>query len=165
LSDVYNFGANPDSSAPQDDFIPADVVEVTFISRRHDSALTSVDPGTPFGKVSFTSYDVSFGGGGGADLDGDTNVDLANFTAPMNAVVPIDGAGQGYILLISGAQKVQEPISCLGPVGGGTCGTNTAAEYAVNAIITFHGVEDASGDEVTVTRGLTIRIAQFGDDN
>jgi hypothetical protein len=162
LSDVYNYGDNTDSTATEDDFIPVDIVEVTFLSRRHDPAMLTVQPGTPFGSVTFHTYEVRFGDGGGVDLDNDTQIDLANFTAPMNTVVPIDGMGQGYILIISGGVKAQEPISCLGPVGG-ACGAVTTPEYSASATITFHGTEDTSGDDVTVTRGLAIRIAQFGD--
>jgi len=91
LSDVYNNGKNLTSAS--DDFIPSDVVEVTFISRAHDNT-TSITPGGPFGTVTITSYDVIYGaaGGSGADLDGDGTIDLANYTANINAVVPTGGS-------------------------------------------------------------------------
>ena len=165
LSDVYNFGANSDTAASEDDFIPVDIIEVTFVSRVHDDALSTVDPGGPFGSVTFHTYEVQYGTGtGGADLDGNGVIDLANFVAPMNAIVPTGGAGRGYVLLVSGGAKVVEPLSCLGPVGGGGCGAITDVEYGVNALVTFHGTEETSGEEITVSRGILIRISQFGDE-
>lgn len=166
LSDVYNYGANSDTSASNDDFVPVDIVEVTFTSRVHDTSLQTVKPGGPFGSVAFTSYDVRYGDGSnpaGADLDGDGTVDLANFSAPMNAVVPTGGAAQGYILLVSGGDKIVAPISCLGPLAGAGCASVTTVEFGVNALVTFHGTEETSGDDVTLERGVLIRISQFGD--
>jgi hypothetical protein len=162
LSDVYHFGAN--TVDPTDDFIPTDVVEVIFQSRKHDDQLT-VSPGKPFGTVRFHSYRVMFNNDPtGADLDGDSTVDLFSFTAPMQVVVPTGGTSEGAVLIISGAAKVLEPISCLGPVGGGGCGGNSAVEYAADAYITFFGTEETSGAEIEVNTGLTVRIAQFGDE-
>ena len=165
LSDVYNFGLNPADDV--DDFIPVDVVEVTLISRLHDPTLGTVQPGLPFGSTRFNSYDVVFGDGsvpGGADLDGDGSVDLQNFTAPMSAVVPIGGVGTSSILVIDGGVKVVSPIGCLGPLQPSGCSSNTDVEYSVNARITFTGTEETSGDELKIQSGLTIRIAQFGDE-
>jgi hypothetical protein len=170
ISDVYNFGANPDPTVRVDDFIPIDVVEVTFLSRVHDPNLNTVQSGLPFGSVTFNSYDVVYTGGpipnaNGADLDGDGSCDLCNFSAPMNTYVPTDFAGTGYVLVVSGADKATEPIVCLGPnFGGLPCVGITDIEYAANAVFTFHGVEETSGDAITVERGMLIRIGQFGDD-
>src|SRR5262245_43033546 len=140
LSDVYNYGSKP--TDPTDDFIPSDIVEVTFISRNHDS-ISDPRPGDPFGTVTITSYDVIYGpaNGTGADLDGDGSVDLANFTGNMNAVVPTNGSAAAAILVVSGAAKSVPPIACLGPAGGCTTTTN---EFAVNVIIVFHGTEETS---------------------
>ncbi len=163
MSDVYDLGDKAED--PADDFIPVDVVEVTFKSRVHDSAL-SIQPDEPFGSVKFTSYDLVFEDANhsdGVDLDGNGTVDLKNRShQPMNAVVPIGGTGSAGIVIVSGGDKIVPPISCLGPLGG-DCGSVDAAEFSVNASITFHGIEETSGDDVTVKRGLTVRIGQFAD--
>jgi hypothetical protein len=160
LSDVYNSGKN--LTDPMDDFIPTDIVEVTFFSRPHDNT-NDIQPGDPFGTVTMTSYDVIYGpaNGTGADLDGDGTVDLANFTANMNAVVPINGSATAAVLIVSGAAKSVPPISCLGPAGGG-CLTTTN-EFAVNVTVVFHGVEETSEADITVTSGLIVRIADYAD--
>ena len=160
LSDVYNNGKNLTSVS--DDFIPSDVVEVTFISRAHDNT-TSIAPGGPFGTVTITSYDVMYGaaGGAGADLDGDGTIDLANFTANLNAVVPTGGSATAAVLIISGAQKSVPPISCLGPAGGGC--TTTSNEFTVNVTVVFHGKEETSDADVTFQTGLLVRIGQYAD--
>ena len=160
LSDVYNNGKNITSTS--DDFIPTDIVEVTFISRVHDDVLET-EPGGPFGSVTITSYDVVYGaiGGSGADLDGNGSIDLPNFTSPMNAVVPVGGSATSAVLIVSGAQKSIPPIVCLGPAGGGcSAGTN---EFSVSVTITFHGVEETSGAEITVNSGILVRIGQYAD--
>lgn len=158
LSDVYNLGLNP--TDPIDDFVPVDVVEVTFVSRVHDPSLSTVRSGLPFGSVRFNSYDVVFGDGTttGADLDGDGTTDLSNFTAAMSAYVPTNGFAETSIMIISAGQKAVPPISCLRPL---PCAT--AVEYSTTATITFHGTEETSGDEVIVVSGLQIQIGQFSD--
>jgi hypothetical protein len=166
LSDVYHFGDNPDD--PADDFIPVDMVEVTFASRVHDPALT-IYPGQPFSSVVFHTYSVVFDNGtnaDGADLNQDGQTDLYNFTAPMSAYVPIGSVGQAAILIIDGGTKVEAPIGCLGPLASqiGGCSGNVDNEYKVDALLTFYGTEETSGSDLEVQRGLTIRIAQFGDD-
>ena len=160
LSDVYNNGKNATSTT--DDFIPTDVVEVTFISRAHDPT-SNIVPGGPFGTVTITSYDVIYGaaGGTGADLDGDGTIDLANFTANLNAVVPTGGSATSAVLLVSGASKSVPPIACLGPAGGG-CSTTTN-EFAVNVTVVFHGTEETSGADITFQTGILVRIAQYSD--
>jgi hypothetical protein len=157
LSDVYNNGKNLTSIT--DDFIPSDIVEVTFISRPHD---TISDPG-PFGTVTITSYDVIYGaaGGTGADLDGDGTIDLTNFTANINAVVPTGGSSTAAVLIVSGAAKSVPPISCLGPAGGGC--TTTSNEFSVNVTVVFHGKEETSDADITFQTGLLVRIAQYAD--
>lgn len=166
LSDVYNFGLNP--TDPVDDYIPVDVVDVVLVSRVHDLGLDTVRPGLPFGSVRFNSYDVVFGGdasGGGADLNGDGTVDLPNFTAPMQAYVPVDGFAETSIMLVNGGQKVVAPIACLGPLAGTTtgCSGNTDVEYSTSAMITMRGIEETSGDEVVAVTGVQIQIGQFSD--
>jgi len=157
LSDVYNFGKNLTSST--DDFIPSDIVEVTFVSRAHDNIS---DPG-PFGTVTMTSYDVIYGpaNGTGADLDGDGTVDLANFTANINTLVPTGGSGGAAVLIVSGAQKSVPPIVCLGPAGGGC--TTTTNEFTVNVTVVFHGKEETSDADITCSCGLLVRIGQYAD--
>ena len=159
LSDVYNNGKNLQSTS--DDFIPSDIVEVTFISRPHDGII-GTEPGGPFGTVTITTYDVAYGDpkGTGADLDGDGTIDLANFSGPMNAVIPTGGSASSAVLLVSGAAKSIPPISCLSPIGA--CSTTTN-EFAVNITLTFHGVEETSGADITVTAGILVRIAQYAD--
>jgi len=164
MSDVYNLGSKKEDSS--DDFVPVDVVEVTFQSRPHDAALT-IQPGEPFGSVRFHSYDlvwVDKNHTDGVDLDGNGTVDLKNVRGgAMNVVVPIGQTGQGSIVVVSGGEKVVPPISCLGPVGG-NCSGNSAVEYKVQAEITFHGVEETSGDAITLTRGLLVDIGDYADD-
>jgi hypothetical protein len=159
LSDVYNNGKNLQSTS--DDFIPSDIVEVTFISRSHDG-IVGTEPGGPFGTVTMTSYDVVYGdpAGTGADLDGDGTVDLHNFSGPLNAVVPTGGSASSAVLVVSGAAKSVPPISCLSPIGACTTTTN---EFAVNVTITFHGTEETSGADITVTAGLLVRISNYAD--
>ncbi|HET9233370.1 MAG TPA: hypothetical protein VFP10_04460, partial [Candidatus Eisenbacteria bacterium] len=53
LSDVHNLGEK--LTDPSDDFIPSDIVEVTFISRSHDDT-GDPTPGEPFGTVTITRY-------------------------------------------------------------------------------------------------------------
>jgi hypothetical protein len=163
LSDVYNLGSKKDD--PTDDFIPVDVIEVTFQSRPHDNALT-IQPGEPFGSVRFYAYDLVWADknhADGVDLDGNGSVDLKNVRGgAMNSVVPIGQTGQGSILVVSGGDKVLPPISCLGPVGG-ACSGNTAVEYKTSAQITFYGVEETSGDKITLTRGLVVDIGDYSD--
>ena len=172
LSDVYNFGDNV--TDPVDDFIPVDLVKVTFQSRTHDGNLTTVRPGQPFGSVRFLSYDLTWESDNpdGADLDGNGSVDLANFKgAPMNVVVPTGQVAETYITVVSGGAKTIPPIACLGPVGdldcgGGGCGrcaNQQDVEYRAFANITFYGTEETSGDSITLTRGLLVFISQFGD--
>jgi|GEM_PF-973381 len=160
LSDVYNFGKNTTSAT--DDFIPSDIVEVTFISRPHDG-INNIRPGDPFGTVTITSYEVIYGptNGTGADLDGDGTVDLANFTAYMNAVVPTDGSASSAVLIVSGAAKSIPPIACLGPAGGGC--TTVTNEFTVNVTIVFHGVEETSEADITFQTGMLVRIGQYTD--
>ena len=160
LSDVYNYGSKPTDST--DDFIPSDIIEVTFISRPHDDD-SNITPGGPFGTVTITSYDVIYGpsNGTGADLDGDGSVDLANFTANMNAVVPTGGSAAAAILIVSGAAKSVPPIACLGPAGGG-CTTNTN-EFAVNVLVVFHGTEETSEADITFQTGMLVRLANYAD--
>ena len=159
LSDVYNYGKN--LTDPMDDFIPSDIVEVTFTCRPHDNSST-VEPGGPFGSVTMKSYDVIYGaaGGTGADLDGDSINDISNFSANINAVVPTGGAAAAAVLLVSGAAKSVPPISCLGPAGSCTTTTN---EFAVNVTVIFHGVEETSGADITCQTGLLVRIADYAD--
>lgn len=156
LSDVYNNGKNLTSTS--DDFIPSDVVEVTFVSRAHDNV---TDPG-PFGTVTISSYDVIYGAanGTGADLDGDSVVDLVNFTGNINALVPTGGSGSAAVLIVSGAQKSVPPISCLSPYGG--CSTITN-EFTVNVTVVFHGKEETSDADITFQTGLLVRIGQYAD--
>ena len=167
LSDVYNFGANNDLAFPDDDFIPVDVISVIFESRVHDAALETVLPGRPFGSVTLNSYSVVFDNGtnaDGADLNDDTVTDLFNFSAPTNILIPVDNLGFGNILLIDGGSKAVAPIGCLSPFPPSTgCSGNNDVEYSTNALITFSGTEETSGDAVQVVTGVTIRIAQFGD--
>ncbi len=161
MSDVYNYGTKPND--PIDDFIPVDVVEVTFVDRPHDPAIT-VSPGDPFGSVHFTSYDLVFedpNHADGLDLDGDGTVDLKNFRGAMNVRVPINGSAEGFVLVMPGGYKIIPPVSCLGPQGGG-CVTSSV-EFGVIVKLTFHGEEETSGDAVDVTRELTVRIGQFAD--
>ncbi len=160
LSDVYNYGTKPTDSS--DDFLPTDIVEVTFISRNHDS-ISDPSPGDPFGTVTITSYDVIYGAsnGTGADLDGDGTVDLANFTGNMNAVVPTNGSATSAVLIVSGAAKGVPPISCLGPAGGGC--TTTTNEFSTNVTVVFHGTEETSGADITFQTGMLVRIANYTD--
>lgn len=153
MSDVYNLNNTPTNY--DDDFVPVDVVEVTFEARPHDGAL-SVSPFNPFGSVRFTRYDIQYLDGvntDGADLDGNGTVDLANFSAPMNTVVDVYDSATGYILIVGGGVKLESPIVDL-RMGG---------EFGTEARITFHGVEETSGKSIKITRGLTVRIADFGD--
>lgn len=164
LSDVYNFGRNTAADARDDDFIPVDIVEVTLANRPPEDAQGTMGPGGPMGAVSFNRYDVVFGNGdhpGGADLDGDGTVDLANFGGPMHAVVPLHETDQAFVLVVDGTSKVNRPLVCLGPYGG--CNADVS-EFKVNAKLTFYGTEDTSGYEVVASRNLTIRIGQFGDE-
>ncbi len=164
-SDVYNLGDN--KLDPSDDFIPVDIVEVTFRSRPHDKIVDStVGPGTPFGSVRFLSYNLVWAGDNpnGADLDGDGTVDLPNQTdAAMNVVVPTGQAAQAYISIVSGGAKTVPPVSCLGPVGGACAGV-TGVEFVASATITFFGTEETSGDGISLTRGLNVFIGDWGDD-
>ena len=144
-------------------YIPLELVEVVFQSRVHDSALT-IEPGKPFGSVRFASFDVVFEDPDhtdGVDLDGDGTVDIQNFTAPMNVVVPTGLTATAAIQVVSFENKATAPIICLGPaeIGGPGCSSNTAVQYAVNARITFHGIEETSGDKITLTRGLQVTLA------
>ena len=159
LSDVYNYGKNLTDSV--DDFIPSDVVEVTFFCRPHDPT-SVIEPGGPFGTVTMKTYDVIYGAsnGTGADLDGDGVNDIDNFTANFNAVVPTGGSAVAAVLAVSGAAKSVPPISCLGPIGGCVPSTN---EYAVNVTVVFHGVEETSGADITCQTGLLVRIADYAD--
>jgi hypothetical protein len=146
-------------------YIPLEVVEVTFKSRAHDGTLT-IDPGEPFGSVRFTSFDAVFEDPDhtdGADLDGDGTVDIENFTAPMNVVVPTGFAATAAIQIVSFENKASAPIICLGPaeIGSSDCSSNTAVQYAMNTRLTFHGIEETSGDQVTLTRGLLVTIADI----
>jgi hypothetical protein len=152
FADVYSLAGTPED--PEDDFVPVELVDVTFSARPHDDALT-LRPGAPFGSVRFTSYDVKFGGGDpdGKDLDGNGSVDLPNFSAAMNVVVPVYGEASAFVLVISGNQKIISPIVDL-RMGG---------EYNADCTITFHGQEETSGEKITLTRGLTVRIADFAD--
>ena len=160
LSDVHNLGEK--TTDPSDDFIPSDIVEVTFISRSHDDT-GDPTPGEPFGTVTITRYDVIYGavGGTGADLNGDSVIDLMNFTANMNAVVPTGGATQAAVLVISGAAKSVPPISCLIPGASCSAGTN---EFAVNVTIVFHGTEETSDADIEFSTGLLVRIANYADE-
>lgn len=146
-------------------YIPLEVVEVTFKSRAHDGTLT-IGPGEPFGSVRFTSFDAVFQDPDhtdGADLDGDGTVDIQNFSAPMNLVVPTGLTATAAIQIVSFENKVTAPIVCLGPaeVGSSDCLSNTAVQYAMNTQLTFHGIEETSGDQVTLTRGLLVTVADI----
>lgn len=146
-------------------YIPLELVEVTFKSRAHDGTLT-IGPGEPFGSVRFTSFDAVFEDpthANGVDLDGDGTVDIYNFTVPMNVVVPTGLTATASIQLVSFQNKVTTPIICLAPpeVTGSACAANTAVQYAVNTQLTFHGIEETSGDKITLTRGLLITIADI----
>jgi hypothetical protein len=159
LSDVYNNGKNLTDT--MDDYIPSDIVEVTFFCRPHDNQ-SPAEPGGPFGTVTMKSYDVIYGaqGGTGADLDGDGTNDISNFTANINAVVPTGGTAAAAVLVVSGAAKSVPPISCLGPYGG--CMTTTN-EFAVNVTVIFHGVEETSGADITCQTGMLVRISDYAD--
>lgn len=153
FSDVYDTNNTPDDTA--DDFIPVDLVQVTFRARPHDDVL-NVTPGGPFGTVRFTKYSVEFRDGinsTGADLNGDGAVDLENFEAPMSTVVDTFNDAVGYIMLIGGGVKSEFPINQL----------IFSGEYTADAQITFFGEEETSGDKIEITRGLHIRVANFGD--
>jgi hypothetical protein len=146
--------------------IPKEFVEVVFQSRPHDGALT-VSPGEPFGSVRFYEYDIEFldpRHEGGVDLNNDGNVDLANFTAPWNAVVPIGQQSVAYLEIISYAHKATPPVSCLGPIGGSGCNLDSAVQYAVNVNITFRGIEETSGEDITLKRGLLVTLAELMDE-
>jgi hypothetical protein len=146
-------------------YIPLELVEVVFQSRVHDSALT-IGPGKPFGSVRFTSFDVVFEDPDhtdGADLDGDGTVDILNFTSPMNVVVPTGLTATASIQIVSFENKATPPIICLGPaeIGGASCSSSTAVQYAMNTQITFHGIEETSGDQITLKRGLLVTLADI----
>ena len=162
-SDVWEWIDEKDHS--KGGYIPMELVEVTFKSRPHDGTLT-IGPGEPFGSVRFHSFDVVFqdpNHTGGADLDGDGIVDLDNFTAPMNVVVPTGLTATAAIQIVSFENKVTMPIVCLAPVelGGSGCASNTAVQYAVSTQIVFHGIEETSGDQITLKRGLMVTIADI----
>jgi hypothetical protein len=148
-------------------YIPLENVEVTFKSRAHDGTLT-IEPGEPFGSVRFASFDVVFQDPDhtdGADLDGNGTVDIENFSAPMNVVVPIGLTASAAIQIVSFENKVSPPISYLLPFecneGDVACENSTAVQFAMNCRITFHGIEETSGDEITLTRGLSITLADI----
>ncbi len=146
-------------------FIPLELVEVTFKSRVHDDALT-IEPGEPFGSVRFTSFDVVFEDpdhANGVDLDNDGTVDIENFSSPMNLVVPTGLTATATIQIVSFENKATPPIICLGPaeIGDASCSSNTAVQYATNTRITFHGIEETSGDTITLTRGLMVTLADI----
>jgi len=155
FSDVYNLNGTPDD--PLDDFIPVDVIEVTFEARPHDNVLTLSPFGGPFSSVRFTRYSIKFEDGvhaSGADLNGDGIVDLENFTASMNVVVPVFTTQTAFVLVVGGGIKTQPPLVQLR--GGG--------EYRANGRITFYGTEETSGEKIEITRGLNMRFADFGDE-
>ena len=142
------------------------LLEAHFPHIVHD-ALT-IEPAEPFGSVRFTSFDVVFldaaGTAGGADFDADGQIDLVNFSAPMNAVVPIGQTATAGIQIVSFENKATPPVACLGPLeflDYGECTGVNAVEFAVSARITFHGVEETSGDKITLTRGLYVTIADL----
>lgn len=145
--------------------IPLEQIPVVFQSRPHDDALT-IQPGEPFGSVRFYQVDIEYldpDHPDGADLDGDGTVDLKNYTLPWNAVVPIgQTAPPAYIQVISFQDKATPPISCLGPLADGNC-TSDAVQYAVSVRLTFHGVEETSGEDIVLSRGLYVTIAELED--
>jgi hypothetical protein len=154
LSDVYSTNNTP--IEPNDDFIPLELVRVTFRARPHDDVNT-LSPLGPYGSVRFLKYKVEFQDGkhaNGADLDGNGSVDLTNFEAGMNAVVNVYSESTAFLVLISSAAKIVQPIVSL--LGGG--------EFTTNAHITFYGQEETSGDSVIIERDLPIRIADYGDE-
>jgi len=153
LADVYSTNNTPDE--PNDDFIPLELVNVTFRARPHDDA-TMVDPLSPYGSVRFLKYKVEFQDGvhtNGADLDGNGTVDLKNFEGGMNAVVNVYGEATAFILVVSSADKV----TLLPILGGG--------ELQTSARLTFYGEEETSGDKTELTRDLLVRISDYGDNN
>jgi len=146
--------------------IPKEFVEVIFNSRKHDDALI-VNPGAPFGSVRFYEYDVEFidtRHENGADLNNDGKVDLVNFTAPWNAVVPTGQTASGFLEIIGYDHKAVPPVSCLGPVGGSGCSFESAVQYAVSVNITFHGIEETSGDDIVLKRGIYVVMAELMDE-
>jgi hypothetical protein len=164
VSDVWEWVDDKDHS--KGGYIPLELVQVVFQSRPHDGTLT-IGPGKPFGSVRFSRYDVTFEDPNhtdGADLDGDGTVDLKNFSIPINVVVPTGQTGSANLQIISFENKATPPVLCLGPLevlDSPSCAGNMAVDYQVNAIITFHGVEETSGDTITLTRGLGVTLADI----
>ena len=152
-SDVYHLNGTPEDFT--DDYIPTEQVEVTMLARPYSDVLTTV-PGKAFGSVRMTEYSVVFGddgSAGGADLDGDGKVDLKNFTAPMNMLIPAYNNATAYVLVVPVGPKSVPPISSYR--AGGTA--------TVKATLTFRGKEETSGYPVEVTQGLSVTISNFGD--
>ncbi len=148
--------------------IPKELVEVIFNSRPHDGVV-AVSPGEPFGSVRFYEYSVEFQDprhSEGVDLNNDGSVDLRNFTHNWNAVVPIGQTASAFIEIIGYDDKATPPVCCLIPLAmfQTECGGENAVQYAVNAQITFRGVEETSGDDIVLRRGIYVVLAELMDE-
>jgi len=153
-SDVWHLNGTPDD--PFDDYVPIDWAEIVIKARVADPAL-ALSTNTPFGNLHFTSYRVQFIDGvnsGGADLNGDGTIDLENYEAPMNLMVPAGGTAVGAIEIVPIQAKLESPIS--DTRGGGT--------YRTSAIVTFIGKEETSGRDIETTRGLDVTIGNLADE-
>lgn len=152
-SDLYNLGPDKEPEAVEDNFIPIDYVNVQFISRPHDPALT-MDPNSPFGTVRFTEYSIDFADND-LDDDGDDDVlDIERF--PMNVVVPVGGIASTAVLVVPAGWKTEGALLNALITGG---------EYLTSAHITFFGNEETSGDPVEVDAGLVVTFADYGDES
>jgi len=147
-SDVYDLGAN--KTDPIDDFIPEDYLKIVVTSRPSDPALT-LRPDRAFGTVRFNRYTLDFAKN---DLGGNGVDDLTDFVDyPMNLVVPINGEGTAYVLALPAAWKIEDELAPL--VNSGS--------FQTTATITIYGVEETSHEEVALTGGIVIGIANYAD--
>lgn len=150
FADVYNNGNNADVDHPEDDYIPADAVAVTFMSHTADGTLT-MDPTKPFGTVQFTRYTVDFKNN---DLNGDGHSDVNDIDGPMNLVVPVDGQATGAVLVVPAGVKGTGYLASLHIAGG---------EAFTEAKLTFYGEEQTSHDKVVLESALIVGFADYAD--
>jgi hypothetical protein len=142
-SDIYNAGDDKEFGT-EDDFIPEEMVNVTFRNMPIDLVVATV-PGAPFGDVVINHFRADFADPRITDSEGG-----------MNVSVPTGFSASGSFVALPAGEKVRL-MQTYGLLQGGQIVSQVA--------FTFTGYETTSRDKITVKASGLVLITDYGDSN
>ncbi|MBM3316972.1 MAG: hypothetical protein FJY75_03875 [Candidatus Eisenbacteria bacterium] len=128
-----------------DDAVFEDEVRIT-VENRPASAQLGLAPGGPFGSVTLNAYRVEF------EITGEQ---IDSLEGALHAVVPSGESVSLVVVLVTGAAKLEPPLSSL--ILGG--------ELQGDARVTLYGVEQTSGDEIAAEAAIRVHFANWADED